>query len=107
MNEPSGSSTSTLRSQLESNLVFKIGEILLVFVAALAFIYLLLPFAGENLVLQQAIVWTANILMLCMVWISLNIRGEHWSDLGITFGTFSAKQAGTVFLKSLLFLCWQ
>ncbi|NBC66497.1 MAG: CPBP family intramembrane metalloprotease [Bacteroidetes bacterium] len=102
MNEHSGSSVSTLRSQLESNLVYKIGEILLVFIAALALIYSLLPFAGENLVLQQAIVWTANILMLCLVWISLNIRGERWSDFGITFGAFSAKQAGTVFLKSFL-----
>ncbi|MCG2590917.1 CPBP family intramembrane glutamic endopeptidase [Rhodohalobacter sulfatireducens] len=102
MNEPSGSSTSPIRSQLKSNLGFKIGEIVIIFFAALTLIYSLLPLAGENLVFQQAIVWTANIVMLCLVWISLNIRGEHWSDFGINFGTFSAKQAGTVFLKSLL-----
>lgn len=102
MNEHSGSSTSTIRSQLESNLVFKIGEILIVFIAAFILIYSLLPLAGENLVLRQAIVWVANIFMLTLFWLSIIIRGEKWSDFGITFQPFSAKKAGSVFLKSLL-----
>lgn len=102
MNEPSGSSNSTIRSQLESNLVFKIGEILIVFIAAFILIYSLFPLAGNNLVFQQVIVWTANILMLSLIWISVDIRGESCIDLGITFEFFSAKIAGAVFLKSLL-----
>lgn len=102
MNKSSGSSASTLRSQLQSNLGFKIGEILIVFVAAFVLIYSLLPLAGENLVFRQAIVWIANILMLCLVWLSINIRGEKWTDLGIPFESFSAKKAGSVILKSVL-----
>lgn len=102
MDEPLASSNSTIRSQLESSLVFKIGEILIVFAAAFILIYSLLPLTGENLVFQQAVVWVANILMLCLVWLSINIRGEKWSDFGITFQSFSAKKAGSVFLKSLL-----
>ena len=41
---------SKIGSQLGTNTLFKIGEILLVFISAFALIKLLLPLAGDNLV---------------------------------------------------------
>ena len=54
--------------QLQTNLLFKIGEILLLFATAFALIKLLEPLAEDSPVLRQAIIWVANILMLLFVW---------------------------------------
>jgi len=62
--------------QLQTNRLFKIGEILLVFIAAFVFIGLTKPLVGDNPILKQAAVWIANILMLIIVWIGLKLRGE-------------------------------
>ena len=87
---------------LETNLLIKIAEICFVFLAAFTLIKLLEPLAGDNLVLKQAIVWTANILMLILVWLGMNFRGQKWSDFGLTFGPVTFKDGLKVFLLSLL-----
>ena len=68
--------------QLHTNRLLKIGEILLVFIPAFAFIRLMNPLVGENLILKQAVVWIANILMLIIVWVGLKLRGESWNNFG-------------------------
>jgi membrane protease YdiL (CAAX protease family) len=91
-----------LGNQLHKNKLVKVGEILLLFIFTYTFIKLLMPLAGDNPLLIQAVVWTANILMLIYVWIGLKLRGESWKDFGLVFGSISLRSAIKVTLLSLL-----
>jgi len=95
---------TSLGKLLNTNRIYKISEIVVVFISAFVFIKLLIPLAGENLVLKQAIIWFANILMLFLVWSGLKLRGESWKDFGLTFKTITIKEALKVFMLSLLVL---
>jgi membrane protease YdiL (CAAX protease family) len=88
--------------QLQKNKLLKIGEILLLFILTYTFIKLIVPLAGDNPVLIQTVLWTANILMLIYVWIGLKLRGESWKDFGLTFKSISLRNAIKVILLSLL-----
>jgi len=88
--------------QLQTNQLFKIGEILLVFIAAFVFIGLTKPLVGDNPILKQAAVWIANILMLIIVWIGLKLRGESWKDFGLGFKSITWSEGMKMFLLSLL-----
>jgi membrane protease YdiL (CAAX protease family) len=88
--------------QLRTNRLFKVGEILLVFISAFAIMGAMNPLAGDNPVLRQAVVWIANVLMLMIVWTGLKLRGESWRDFGLTFKAVSWKDGIKVFLLSLL-----
>jgi len=88
--------------QLQTNRLFKIGEILLVFVAAFAIIGFTKPLVGENPILKQAAVWIAYVLMLIIIWVSLKLRGESWNDLGLGFKSISWREGMKVLLLSLL-----
>lgn len=93
-----------LGNQLQKNKLFKIGEILFLFVLAYVFILLILPLAGNNPILKQTILWVANILMLIYVWLGLKLRGESWKDFGLTFKSISWRNGIKVLLLSLLVL---
>ncbi len=95
---------SRLGKQLQTNSLFKVGEIILLFVIVIAFVGLIIPLAGNNLILKQLIVWIANILMLIYVWIGIKLRGEKWSDFGLTLKPLSLKEAVKTFLLSILVL---
>jgi membrane protease YdiL (CAAX protease family) len=95
-------SSSKLGKQLQTNWLFKIGEILALFLIAFAFIKLILPFAGDNPILKQAVVWAANILMLIFVWAGLKLRGESWKDFGLTLEAKTWREWSKIFLLSLL-----
>ncbi len=88
--------------KLKNNIVFKIGEIILVFISAFVLIKLLNPLVGDNPILKQAVVWIANILMLFIVFTGIKLRGESWKDFGLTFNSISWKDGGKVFLLSIL-----
>ncbi len=94
--------SAQIGKQLHTNRLFKIGEILLVFISAFAFIRLMDPLVGDNLILKQAVVWIANILMLIIVWTGLKLRGESWNNFGLTFKSISWREGTKVFLLSLL-----
>lgn len=94
--------SAQIGKQLHINRLFKIGEILLVFISAFAFIRLIDPLVGNNLILKQAVVWIANILMLIIVWTGLKLRGESWNNFGLTFKSISWREGTKVFLLSLL-----
>ena len=101
--DPKNQSLSTyLGIQLRTNRWFKIGEILLIFVLAFAFIKFIEPIVGDHLILRQAVIWFANILMLIMVWAGIRLRGETWKDFGLTFNPVSWKTGFKTFLLSLL-----
>jgi membrane protease YdiL (CAAX protease family) len=88
--------------QLQTNRLFKIGEILLLFIFAIAFIKLITPLVGDNLLFKQLVVWVANILMLIIVWTGLKLRGESLKDFGLTFKSISWSEGLKGFLLSLL-----
>ena len=91
-------------NQLQKNKLFKIGEILFLFIFAFFFILLILPLAGNNPILKQIVLWSANILMLIYVWVGLKLRGESWKDFGLTFKSISWRGGIKLFLLSLLVL---
>jgi len=88
--------------QLQTNPLAKLSELILFFFITIAFIQILSPLAEGNLILKQAIVWIANVLMLILVWISLWLRGEGWEDIGLSFMAISWKESMKIFLLSLL-----
>ena len=87
---------------LNTNKIAKISEILLVFGLAFALIKLLTPYAGDKQLLKMGIIWCGNILMIGLVWLGINLRGQKWSDFGLTFGRIRLKKSIRIFLLSLL-----
>ncbi|MCK4992940.1 MAG: CPBP family intramembrane metalloprotease [Bacteroidales bacterium] len=87
---------------LNTNRIVKISEILLVFILAFALIKILTPYAGDNQLMKFGIIWCANILMISLVWLGIKLRGQKWSDFGLTFGRIRLKESFRIFLLSLL-----
>ncbi len=87
---------------LETNLFVKIAEIVLVFFSAFATIKLLKPFAGENPVMNYAVIWIAYIVVLILIWGGMKLRRQNWDDFGLSFGRITWKKSLNVFLLSLL-----
>jgi hypothetical protein len=103
MNENKNQAISAqIGKQLQTNQLFKIGEMLLVFIVAFVFIGLTKPLVGDDPILKQAAVWIANILMLIIVWIGLKLRGESWKDFGLGFKSVTWSEGMKMFLLSLL-----
>ena len=84
--------TNQLGKQLQANALFKIGEIIVLFIIVIAFVGLIIPLVGDDLIQKQLLVWIANILMLFYVWIGIKLRGEKWSDFGLTMKTLSLRE---------------
>lgn len=93
-----------LGKQLQNNRMYKIGEIIVLFVIVIAFVGLIVPNVGDNLILRQVIVWLANIIMLMYIWLGIKLRGETWSDFGLSLKPFSMRAAFKTFLLSILVL---
>jgi len=87
---------------LNTNVIVKISEILLVFILAFALIKLLTPYAGDNQLLKMGIIWCTNIFMLFLVWLGIKLRGQKLSDFGLTFGRINLKESLRIVLRSLL-----
>ena len=88
-------------NKLQTNKLYKIGELIILFISVFGFITLLSPLVEDDLILRQVLVWIANILMLIYVWTGLKLRGENWKHFGLTF-TISRRELIKVFLLSLL-----
>ena len=80
----------------------QVGEIVALFVVALAVIVLAAPLAGENPVASQGVVWVANILMLVMVWLGLRLRGQGWAHFGLSFRGANRRIVVRAVLRSLM-----
>jgi membrane protease YdiL (CAAX protease family) len=96
--------TDQLGKQLSTNSLFKIGEIILLFILIITFVRLIIPLAGDNLIQRQLVVWIANILMLVYVWTGIKLRREKLSDFGLTFKSLSLREAVKIFLLSIMVL---
>ena len=93
---------SKIGDLLNTNKIAKISEILLVLIPAFALIKILTPYAGDNQLLIMGIIWCANILMIGLVCLGIKLRGQKWSDFGLTFGRIRFKESFRIFLLSLL-----
>ena len=91
-----------IKALLNNNIFVKIFELLLVFLAAFAIIKILLPFAGDNLVAYQAVIWLANVVMLLLIWLGQRLRGQTFKEFGLSFSSVSRKEAIRIFLLSLV-----
>jgi membrane protease YdiL (CAAX protease family) len=89
---------------LATNVIMKISEILFLFILGFALIKILKPYAGDNLLLQQLIVFGANIFALIYIWLGIKLRGQKWSDFGLTFVRISLKEGLRIFMLSI-FVC--
>lgn len=87
---------------LNTNKTAKISEILIIFVLAYALIKLMTPYAGDNLLLKMGIIWCTNIFMLFLVWLGIKLRGQKFSDFGLTFRRVNLKESMRIILRSLL-----
>lgn len=79
------SQNTKLSQLLRSNSWVKLIEIVLLFVVVFCFIKMFEPIAKDDLILKQALVWIANVIMLVYVWLDLKLRGESWNHLGLSF----------------------
>ena len=102
MDEEKKVSITKLGKQLQINRLYKIGEILFLFISVFVFIKFLTPLVGDNPILKQVVVWTANILMLIFVWMGLKLRGESWKVFGLGFKSVTWSEGLKTFLLSLL-----
>jgi membrane protease YdiL (CAAX protease family) len=91
-----------IKKLLINNQFVKISEIVLLFMIAFGFIKIFAPFAGDNIVYKQVVIWFANILVLFYVWGGIKIRGQTLASFGITFGKISIRESIRVVLISLL-----
>ncbi len=80
----------------------QVGEIVALWVVALAVIGLVGPLAGENPFAGQSVVWVANVLMLVMVWLGLRLRGQGWVHFGLSFRGASRRIVVRAVLVSLV-----
>ncbi|MCP4553340.1 MAG: CPBP family intramembrane metalloprotease [Bacteroidetes bacterium] len=90
-----------MKDLLSNNKFIKIGEFVLLFIIAFGFIKIFTPFAGDNIVHKQLVIWFANILMLIYVWIGIKVRGQKLTYFGISFGKITLKECFRTFLISI------
>ncbi len=91
---------SRLGKLLLENKYAQIGEIIAVFAAAIVFLFLFTPLAGDNPIALQGVVWFANILMLLVVWMGLRVRGQAWKQYGLRFD-LNRRQVVRTFFQSI------
>lgn len=90
-----------MKDLLNNNKFAKISEFVLIFIIAFGFIKIFTPFAGDNIVHKQIVIWFANILMLIYVWIGITVRGQNLAYFGISFGKITFKECIRTFLISI------
>ena len=89
-------------NQLQSNIFYKLGEITLVFLSAFIVIKVFEPLTHDKPIMKQIVIWSANILMLFIVWMGIKLRGEKLQNFGLTFKKVSWKECMKVIALSLL-----
>jgi hypothetical protein len=87
---------------LKTNKIAKAIELFGLLLMGFLFIAFITQNASTNLFLNQAVIWGANIIIFGYVWTGMYLRGERWTDFGLSFKRPSWKDIYTVFLWSLL-----
>lgn len=89
---------------LKHNKAAQCGELVFIFGISLVFIALFVPMLGKNQILVQLVVWTANIVLIFLVWFSQWLRGEGLGQLGLRGISCSWKAVARNLLISLLLM---
>ncbi len=92
--------TSTLKAR--PALIFQLAELLIVFLAPALILATMASWIGENPLRSQGVVAVGNVTMLLLIWGGLKLRGESWSDIGLTFRSVSLQGALKIFGLSLI-----
>jgi len=87
---------------LKTNKLAKTVEIILVFLIAFLFIKAFGSNESSDLLYNQAIIWTANIMMLIIVFTGIKLRGEGLEHFGFSFKKVTWKIGLKTFLQSIL-----
>lgn len=87
---------------LQTNKSAKVAELALFCIIPTLLIMAFSPMGKDNLILSQAIAWTANVIMLGLIWAGLKLRGGGWKDLGLSFSYKGFVPGIRIFLLSLL-----
>ena len=74
-----------LGQALHESKATKAAEIAILFIVAIAMIWIGWKIVGENIFARQAVVWFTNIVMMAIVWAGLRLRGQTWEHFGLTF----------------------
>ncbi|NGP75467.1 CPBP family intramembrane metalloprotease [Balneolaceae bacterium YR4-1] len=96
---------SYLGSLLHESKSAKILEICAVFLPAISIAILAHFFAGDNPLIRQSIIWIANLLMICIIWLGLRLRDHKWKDLGLASSNINVKSvlfSFVVFIAAVL-----
>ncbi len=94
--------SSKLGLYLNTSRKAKILEIIVLFVLVFLFIKIFESKKGNHLLVNQTVLWLANIFMLCYAYLGVKLRNERFSDYGLSFKKFSLKFARKTFLKSIV-----
>ena len=78
------------------------GELVVVFIVAVALIMGAEPLVGENPLARQGVVWVANVLMLVMVWLGLRLRGQGWGHFGLSLRLANRRSVVRAVLQSFV-----
>lgn len=97
-------SPSTASPALADSPLSRIVEILAVFAVAGVVLWIGLPFAGENPLAKQGVVWIAYIFMIAVVWLGLRLRGQGWSHLGLRLSRLDRRAVWRGIWRSLALL---
>ena len=100
--EPNNALFNKLGQLLKTNRLAKTVEIILVFLIAFLFIKAFDSNETSDLLYNQAIIWTANIMMLIMVFTGVKLRGEGLEHFGFSFKKVTWKIGWKTFLQSIL-----
>ena len=96
---------SRLGIALLSNKLVQLGELIAVFMVALAVIKGAEPYVGDNRIVRHGVGLLANVLMLATVWLGLRLRGQNWAHFGLSFRLANMRTVvRTVLLSIVVFV---
>ena len=76
-----------------STLRFKVGELIIVFLVPIILIIGMKGWIGEDPIRNIVVIWLSYIFMFLMIWVGVRLRGESWSNWGITFKALSMQSS--------------
>jgi membrane protease YdiL (CAAX protease family) len=78
----------------------QVGELIGVFSPAIVAVLVFLPLVGDNPLARHGTIFTANVLMLVLVWVGLRLRGQSCMHFGLSFRRPSRQRIMRAVLQS-------
>ncbi len=92
---------SVLAENLLRNKWVQLLEIAIVFAPVLTVLAAFRMMRPDNPMLLIGAVWIANVVMLGLIGLGINIRGESWRSIGLSFHGVNTSSIGWAILKSI------